>query len=849
MTYPFSWGTMGFNIGTPGSFVRRKHTDYVTSYIINGQTYNYDSDLNIHLRSLPLKQQVFSDVNAANKRAETLYEYDTYTSSSNHAMLINRANISGLESSFTTSKVPRGNITAVTRYADAVNLSGAVTAYAQYDIAGNKVNVIDANNNIMNFDYTDRFGSPDGEAQSNIAPPELSAAGLSSYAFATKTTNALNHVTYTQFDYYCGKTIDTEDQNGIKFSFAYDDPLDRPTKGIDAVSIAAQQRQTLIRYNDDTAANALSDPPHSVTTISDKDTYLESNSGTGLKATAFYDGLGRTWRKASFEGGGNWSVTETQFDALGRAYQGSNPFRVSAATANDVPAAAAAYVGKQWTTSTFDALGRVTQVLTSDGAAVTSIYACNQVTVTDQAGKVRRSLTDALGNLTTVIEDPNGLNYSTTYQYDTLNNLAKVTQGTQQRYFMYDSLSRLLRAKNPEQAANSAIALADPLTGNSAWSMAYAYDNNGNLVTKTDANNLITTNTYDALNRNIYIRYNSYVNGISAVDLVYDYATNGKGKLNYTVSYNTRWDADSKPYWHADVIAAYDVLGRPTNKWQGFILSNASNQATTWQQYNLSATYNLAGQLTSETYPSSKIVNYAYDTVGRTTSFTGNLGDNVARNYATGMTYDAASMLTYEVFGSTSNLYHKQKFNSRHQLYDVRLSSISGVNDTMRHGALQFFYDGDAFEGIHNNGNVIRADSWAMKTDGSGAWMAQYDRYAYDGVNRLWNLYESGNNSSNTADVFRFQQRFTFDQWGNRSIDLPNTTISIPGLTRESCVIDQSTNRMTQRNGLPMTYDVNGNQTNDGSYARWYDGENKLSKANSNGGLNYYYYNATGSRS
>ena len=213
-----------------------------------------------------------------------------------------------------------------------------------------------------------------------------------------------------------------------------------------------------------------------------------------MKATAFYDGLGRTWRKASFEGGGNWSVTETQFDALGRAYQGSKPFRVSAATANDVPAAAAAYVGKQWTTSTFDALGRVTQVLTSDGAAVTSIYACNQVTVTDQAGKVRRSLTDALGNLTTVIEDPNGLNYSTTYQYDTLNNLAKVTQGTQQRYFMYDSLSRLLRAKNPEQAANSAIALADPLTGNSAWSMAYAYDNNGNLVTKTDANNLITTN-------------------------------------------------------------------------------------------------------------------------------------------------------------------------------------------------------------------------------------------------------------------------------------------------------------------------------------------------------------------
>ena len=51
-----------------------------------------------------------------------------------------------------------------------------------------------------------------------------------------------------------------------------------------------------------------------------------------------------------------------------------------------------------------------------------------------------------------VYEDPTALNYQTTYLYDVLDNLVKVTQGSQQRFFMYDSLKRLIRARNPEQS-------------------------------------------------------------------------------------------------------------------------------------------------------------------------------------------------------------------------------------------------------------------------------------------------------------------------------------------------------------------------------------------------------------
>ena len=50
--------------------------------------------------------------------------------------------------------------------------------------------------------------------------------------------------------------------------------------------------------------------------------------------------------------------------------------------------------------------------------SVTTVYASEVTTVTDQASKARRSVSDGLGRLKQVIEDPNGLAYSTTYGYD-----------------------------------------------------------------------------------------------------------------------------------------------------------------------------------------------------------------------------------------------------------------------------------------------------------------------------------------------------------------------------------------------------------------------------------------------
>src|SRR5690606_29945584 len=117
-----------------------------------------------------------------------------------------------------------------------------------------------------------------------------------------------------------------------------------------------------------------------------------------------------------------------------------------------------------------------------------------------QWSRQRKGITDALGRLLTVFEDPDGINYETTYTYDVLGRLRRTTQiegpTTQNRYFMYNDLGRLIRAKQTEHVANSHLNMTDPVTGNASWSVKYEYDPNGNTVSTTDANNRTITGTY-----------------------------------------------------------------------------------------------------------------------------------------------------------------------------------------------------------------------------------------------------------------------------------------------------------------------------------------------------------------
>ena len=111
-------------------------------------------------------------------------------------------------------------------------------------------------------------------------------------------------------------------------------------------------------------------------------------------------------------------------------------------------------------------------VVTPDGARTDVTFALNEATTADPAGKSTKRVTDALGRLTSVVEDPSNPAYTTTYVYDGADRLTDVYShaNTQHRHFDYDLAGRLLLADNPESGQ-----------------IGYAYDLNGNLIERTDA--------------------------------------------------------------------------------------------------------------------------------------------------------------------------------------------------------------------------------------------------------------------------------------------------------------------------------------------------------------------------
>ena len=742
-----------FGVGVPGALMRRTHTDYLTSSSYTGT--------DVHLRSLPVQTSIYDA--GGIERARASFEYDNYTPDTNHAALLDRFGISSFDSSFTTSYATRGNATATTHYLlnSSGSVIGSISAYAQYDIAGNVVKAIDARGYATNLEYADRFGAPDGDAQSNVAPPEL--GGLTSYAFATKVTNAQGHIAFAQFDYYLGRPVDGQDANGVVASGYYSDPLDRPTQVRRAVGTSAAS-QTSFSYDD---TNRI------ITTTSD----LNNNNDNGLVGKALYDNLGRTIETRQYEGGTNYIAAQVQYDALGRAFKTSNPFR---------PWNLESPI---WTTTAFDALGRVTSVTTPDNAVASSSYTGNTVTVTDQAGKARKSVADALGRLSTVYEDPSGVNYSTSYSYDALDNLITVSQGAQTRTFVYDSLKRLTSATNPESGTVSCD-----------------YDNNGNLLRKTDARNITTTFVFDALNRPTSKSYNDNPQ-TPPVNYFYDSQTLPAGAPSFDRGYATgrlvavTYGSSSS----AGTYRGYDAMGRVIRQYQQ---TDAVN-------YLVEATYNLAGGVVTETYPSvpgagdRRTVSFSYDNAARVSSLSSAATSYAPAASVSSIGYASHNGLNTETYGNS--LVHAITYNNRLQANEIKLGTSGNPTSV-----LDLTYN---YGATNNNGNV-------QSISYSGGGLSYTQTFGYDQLNRLTTSQENSGSS--------WSETNGYDQYGNRWIDY--------GGGNHNLSFSTSTNRITTSG---YSYDAVGNLLNDTLHNYTFDAENKIKNVD---GVAAYGYDAGGQR-
>ncbi|MBI3652569.1 MAG: hypothetical protein HY231_16230, partial [Acidobacteria bacterium] len=157
-----------------------------------------------------------------------------------------------------------------------------------------------------------------------LAPP-AQLGGQTTFAFAPKVTNALNQSAYTQFDYWTGKSVNGQDANGVVSSGRYAawsdgthaDALDRASELEIATNYPVNsgiRRRTRFAYDD---ANKV------ITTTSDHTAF---NDGV-LKGEIVYDGLGRTIESRQYETSSTFIKTTSEYDAMGRPFRVSNPFR------------------------------------------------------------------------------------------------------------------------------------------------------------------------------------------------------------------------------------------------------------------------------------------------------------------------------------------------------------------------------------------------------------------------------------------------------------------------------------------------------------------------------------------
>src|SRR5262249_32173215 len=218
------------------------------------------------------------------------------------------------------------------------------------------------------YDYTDSWGNssctPSGQAK----------------VFATTITNALGQTVTKSYNSCTATLASATDANLQQTTYSYD---------------LVNRLKSVIHPDGGSTTNDYEDTKLIVTSSS-----LITSTGSPVFSRRHHDQLARVVQTELCEDGtadcATSIKTDTGYAEVGQTRTISNPYRPTTASTYEI------------TTSQYDGLGRVTQVTHQDGGVSTTDYTkFPTVTVTDPAGKQRRSTTDALGQLIEV-DEPGG---------------------------------------------------------------------------------------------------------------------------------------------------------------------------------------------------------------------------------------------------------------------------------------------------------------------------------------------------------------------------------------------------------------------------------------------------------
>ncbi|MGH9618542.1 MAG: RHS repeat-associated core domain-containing protein [Bryobacteraceae bacterium] len=255
-------------------------------------------------------------------------------------------------------------------------------------------------------------------------------------------------------------------------------------------------------------------------------------------------------------------------------------------------------------------------------------------------------------------------------------------------------------------------------------------------------------------------------------------------------------------------FTAFDTVGNVT----------ASNQVTAGQTYSFAYGYNLAGALTSETYPSGRVVNTTYDGADRPYTLSG-IFDAQNTNYITQTSYWPNGGIYFFVRGN--NIWHAASYNNRLQ----QTESYEAINNSS--GAMLLVSCPDW--GVNDDHNVYDICPHASGTNDNGTLQSNTEfnggpgypqfltfnqSFSYDNANRLISAGDSGGWSRN----------FAYDQYGNMWV----TGAQGVGISGNMPTMDMfnSKNQVSY-----FSYDAAGNLLSVNGDTAAYDAENRMTSA------------------
>lgn len=464
------------------------------------------------------------------------------------------------------------------------------------------------------------------------------------------------------------------------------------------------------------------------------------------------------WATDTFYDAGTVSITVNGHTDSYNYGQGDTPSSIASGLASAINADSAAFVTASASSGTINLVSKASG--SSSNYSLTTSVTYDSADFTSPSFAATRSGATLTGGSDPVMS----LNTPaiTTYDYRPTGELRHVYSGAQTRTYAYDDLGRVITATLPESGA---------------WN--YAYFDFGGVQTRTDARGVITTYSYDGLNRIATVSYNVGATGVQNPGTVtFNYGTsaanNNNGRMTSMVDGTGEEDY------------TYNIMGWVTQLTKKI---NGTN-------YPIGYAYDGLGALTDVTYPSTHVVHQSYDSIGRVSGIT-----NQGATALTVGSYNATGQVLSATYGN--GVTGAFTYNDHLQVSRI---TYTGAGATAGQTLLDLTYG----YGTNNNSQI------ASITDGRGA--AYNEQFNYDALGRLTNAQTGNLTGANTWCL-----NWSYDRYGNRLSQSGcggTLTVGQPNLS-----VSGTTNHITTAG---YSYDANGNLTADPNHIYAYDADNRL---------------------